>query len=308
MISLAQMGGFFVGGRRIHVAGQPTRPVYSAPAAAKGADHDPNGSFLVEAAYVQFFLPAAPRFTTPLLLVHGGGLTGAQWDSTPDGRPGWLPRFLEAGVGCYVIDNVERGRAGFCAIEGEWPDEPLPLSDEEAAERFRFGYEGQTFPLAALDGLSAQTVPRWRSTRALQADGVVHAIDRIGPCALLGFSQGGGFALAAADRRRDKVRACLTAEPHLLPERFEPGLAGTPAAMVLGDFIEEDQVWREVAAAGVASMAAWEAAGGVAEVIRLPERGVSGNTHMMMMDTNSDEVFAVILDWFDDQHRGGRLP
>jgi pimeloyl-ACP methyl ester carboxylesterase len=130
MIALRQMGSFFVGGRRVRVVDQPLRPIrYSATFAE---DHDPNGSFLIEAAYVQFFLPDVRRFETPLLLVHGGGLTGAQWESTPDGRAGWLTRFLEAGVACYVIDNVERGRAGFCAIDGEWPDRPLRRSDEEA--------------------------------------------------------------------------------------------------------------------------------------------------------------------------------
>jgi pimeloyl-ACP methyl ester carboxylesterase len=306
MIALGQMGSFFVGGRRIRVVNQPLRPVrYSATFAE---DYDPNGSFLIEAAYVQFFLPAVRRFETSLLLIHGGGLTGAQWDSTPDGRVGWLPLFLEAGVACYVIDNVERGRAGFCAIDGEWPDRPLIRSDEEATRLYRFGYSGHKFPIMALDHLSAQTVPRWPSTGALQADAVVHAIDRIGPCALLGFSQGGGLAFRAADRRRETVKACLSIEPHGVPTTFGPGLPGTPAAMVLGDFIEEDASWRGLAAAGADGMAAWRAAGGTAEIIRLPACGITGNTHMMMMDTNSDDVFGVLLNWLDDQHRRGRLP
>lgn len=306
MIVLEQMGSFFIGGRRIRVADQPLRPIrYSATFAE---DYDPNGSFLVEAAYVQFFLPTIRRFETPLLLAHGGGLTGAQWESTPDGRTGWLPRFLEAGVACYVIDNVERGRAGFCAIEGEWPDPPLLRSDEEATRLYRFGYGSHKFPIAALDRLSAQTVPRWPSTAKLQVDAVVHAIDRIGPCALIGFSQGGGLACQAADRRREAVKACLLIEPHGVPKAFEPGLPGTPAAMVLGDFIEEDALWRGLAAAGADGLDAWRAAGGTADVIKLPARGITGNTHMMMMDTNSDEVFGVLLTWLDEQHERGRLP
>ena len=130
-------------------------------------------------------------------------------------------------------------------------------------------------------------------------DAVAHAIDRIGDCALLGFSQGGGIALRAADRRRTQVKACLSIELHGVPTTFADGLGSMPAAMVLGDFIEVDSFWRGLAAAGKAGLEAWSGAGGNAEIVRLPERSVTGNTHMMMMDTNSDEVFAVILQWLD---------
>ena len=202
-----------------------------------------------------------------------------------------------------MIDNVERGRAGFCAVEGEWPDRPLIRSEEEAIRLYRLGYAGNKFPIEALDHLTVQSVPRWLSTSDLQVDAVVHAIDRIGDCALLGFSQGGGMAFRAADRRRGQVRACLSIEPHGVPTAFQDGLDGMPAAMVLGDFIEEDSFWRELAAAGTTGMEAWCKAGGKGDIIRLPSMGIGGNTHMMMMDTNSDEVFAVILQWLDDNLR-----
>ena len=78
--------------------------------------------------------------------------------------------------------------------------------------------------------------------------------------------------------------------------------------MVFGDFIEEDAFWRGLAAAGADGVTAWRAAGGTADIISLPACGITGNTHMMMMDTNSDEVFGVLLNWLDEQHRGGRLP
>jgi hypothetical protein len=39
------------------------------------------------------------------------------------------------------------------------------------------------------------------------------------------------------------------------------------------------------------------AAGGVAEWIDLPGRGIAGNSHMLMMDDNSDRVAAFIQDW-----------
>jgi multimeric flavodoxin WrbA len=41
------------------------------------------------------------------------------------------------------------------------------------------------------------------------------------------------------------------------------------------------------------------AAGGSIEIINLPDHGIKGNTHMMMMDKNNGEVASVIQDWLD---------
>src|SRR5689334_3331055 len=112
MIRLARFGSFTVGGRQIRIAGEAPREIRFTSAA--GVRYDPNGVFHIEHAYVQYLVPAAPVSPLPLLLVHGGGLTGAMWETTPDGRPGWTELFLRRGFPVYVIDNVERGRAGWC--------------------------------------------------------------------------------------------------------------------------------------------------------------------------------------------------
>ena len=41
--------------------------------------------------------------------------------------------------------------------------------------------------------------------------------------------------------------------------------------------------------------------GVTAEWIGLPERGIKGNTHMLMMDRNSDQIAAIVQDWFAKQ-------
>jgi pimeloyl-ACP methyl ester carboxylesterase len=295
MITLRKTGSFFVGGRSISVTGQTPYQVRLSSTGTR--EYDPNGTYWIEGAYVQYFLQAEPRYEVPLVLMHGGGLTGAMWEDTPDGRPGWLQLLLEAGMSVYVVDNVERGRAGFCALDDVWPDRPLSRSDEEAAQIYRFGYAGHRFPSEAMQGLSAQTVPRWPSTRGLQQQALIDVVTRVGPCALLGFSQGGGLVFGAAREARELVRACVALEPHGVPASFDGNLAGTPALMVFGDFIEDSEHWRALANHADASIAAWNAAGGLAERLDLPALGIRGNTHMMMMDTNSDEVFRVVLDW-----------
>jgi pimeloyl-ACP methyl ester carboxylesterase len=297
LITLQKMGSFFVGGRPVSVTGQTPYTVTLSSTTTR--EYDPNGNYWIEAAYVQYFLQATPRYSVPLVLMHGGGLTGAMWEDTPDGRPGWLQRLLEAGLSVYVVDNVERGRAGFCALDGMWPDRPLSRSDEESAEIYRFSYEGHRFPLEAMRGLSAQTVPRWPGTAPLQRQALIDVVKRIGPCLLLGFSQGGGLVFNAADEARDLVRACIALEPHGVPASFKPGLPATPALVLFGDFIDENKEWPGHAARATASIAAWNVAGGQGNVVYLPALGIHGNTHMMMMDNNSDDVLSVVLDWLD---------
>ena len=43
------------------------------------------------------------------------------------------------------------------------------------------------------------------------------------------------------------------------------------------------------------------------EIWDLPALGIHGNTHMMMMDRNSDVIVARLIDWLDEQHRRGAL-
>jgi hypothetical protein len=42
-------------------------------------------------------------------------------------------------------------------------------------------------------------------------------------------------------------------------------------------------------------------AGGTADIMDLPAEGLRGNSHMMMMDTNSDEVARRIQAWMEQR-------
>jgi hypothetical protein len=100
-----------VGGRNVTVSGAP---VPQAPRGANGrpaAIYDPNGDYEAGQMYVQYVKLASPRAKYPLLLIHGGGLTGVTWETKPDGQPGWQMFFLKAGHDVYIGDGMERGRA-----------------------------------------------------------------------------------------------------------------------------------------------------------------------------------------------------
>src|SRR5207302_1916325 len=83
LIGLRDMGSFHVGGRDVEISGKPVKEVLFTPGGVP-AKVDPNGTYLVEAMYVQYFLPAERRGSVPLLLWHGGGLTGVTYETTPD--------------------------------------------------------------------------------------------------------------------------------------------------------------------------------------------------------------------------------
>jgi hypothetical protein len=74
-ITLREMGSFHVGGRVVEISGKPIKEVVFS-AGGIPAKIDPNGLYQVEQMYVQYFLPQNRRGKYPLLIWHGGGLTG----------------------------------------------------------------------------------------------------------------------------------------------------------------------------------------------------------------------------------------
>ena len=76
--ALRDMGSFHVGGRDVEISGKPVKEVVFTPGGVP-ATIDLNGTYAVEAMYVQYFLPANRRGSVPLLMWHGGGLTGVSY-------------------------------------------------------------------------------------------------------------------------------------------------------------------------------------------------------------------------------------
>ncbi len=110
-IALRDMGSFHVGGRLVEISGKPVKEITFAPGGVP-AKIDPNGTYQVEQMYVQYFLPANEKGIYPLLLWHGGGLTGATYETTPDGREGWLNYFLRKGWSVYNSESNADAPAG----------------------------------------------------------------------------------------------------------------------------------------------------------------------------------------------------
>ena len=68
------------------------------------------GTVVVDQMYVHYRIPASLKSDVlPIVLVHGGGLTGASYETTPDGREGWATYFARKGYAVYVVDTPGRG-------------------------------------------------------------------------------------------------------------------------------------------------------------------------------------------------------
>ena len=223
-LALRGMGSFHIGGREAVVAGRPVREVLLVPGGVP-ARIDANGPYQVEAMYVQYHLPAAERGTVPLLLWHGGGLTGVTWESTPDGREGWQQYFLRRGWSTYVSDAVERGRSGWAMYPEIFQGEPIFLTKADPWERFRIGagpgsyrtrtaLPGTQFPIEAYDDFMRQVVPRWTTTDAAQLAAYRALLRRAGPAVVLAHSQGGCSPCAPPRRSlRRSARWCWSSPP-----------------------------------------------------------------------------------------------
>jgi hypothetical protein len=312
--SVREIGSFHIGGRTETLAGLPTREIVFTPGAPP-IRSDPNGEFEVEQMYVQFVRLASPRASVPILMWHGGGLTGVTWETKPDGKPGWQQFFLNAGYDTFVSDGVERGRASWARYPEIYKSEPFFRAKKEGWELFRIGptyevggkreaYEGQRFPVAAFDQFAKQFVPRWATNDAATQKAYDALVQRVCPCIVMVHSQGGNFGFTAALNAPDKVKALIAVEPSGSPDPTKVEAAkvkGIPHLFVWGDFIDKVPVWGRIVQGPNRWRDAIQAAGAPVTVIDLPAAGVRGNTHMLMMDDNSDDIAKMIHEWIGKQ-------
>ena len=314
-IALRDMGSFHVGGRVVEISGKPVKELVLG-AGGVPAKIDPNGLYQVEQMYVQYFLPQNRKGKYPLLMWHGGGLTGVTYETTPDGREGWLNLFIRKGWDVYNSDAVERGRSGF-APPDIWKGEPNFLTTANPFERFRIGQgpgswnadpaKMKVMPAANSRSRPTTTSPN-RSCRAglPPTDAIVAAytalVDKMCPCILLFHSQAGGFGFTVAQARPDKIKAIVAVEPAVAGDKAQAGaLKNIPTLVVYGDYIPLDSRWPKMRQIGLDYAEAVRAAGGNVDVVNLPEVGIKGNSHMLMMDKNNGQVADLIQKWLADK-------
>src|SRR5882672_7429430 len=234
------VGSFHTGGRQVTLAGLPGKEIVFT-AGAPPFKVDPNGDFEVEQMYVQYVKLFGPyvRAKYPLLMWHGGGLSGVTWETKPDGRPGWQQFFLKAGHDVYVSDAVERGRASWARYPEIFRTEPFFRTKKEAWELFRIGpadsyatdpakrriHPGTQFPLEAFDQFGKQGIPRWVTNDAATIAAYEAYFRKVCPCVVLAHSQGGNLVLSAGLRVPELIKGFVLVEISGAPDPAKVDLA-----------------------------------------------------------------------------------
>lgn len=322
-LKLLEQGSWYLGGTI-----KFSEANYGAPSPPFGP-----GDISINHVYVQYQIPEDQKYRYPVIMVHGGGHTGKTYETTPDGREGWFTSFARRGFSPFVVDDPNRGRAcceptqihlvrlGALAGTNTPPATTLPLtsiySKQTAWTGFRFGTTypipnpGAQFPFEAIDQYAAQWVFTYRDPPEIDkiTNGIIAVIDQLGPCIVVTHSQSGTPGRRAAAARSSLVKGLVAIEggaalPQGSPE--EAALAKVPLLQVEGDFMTpEAQAARKAITDRMASI------GGDATTIILPEIGIKGNTHMMMMDKTSEKVADVVEKWIKGhvkKVRGEYLP
>lgn len=289
--------------------------------------------------FVHWEAPPGAAHPVPLVLVHGGGGQGTDWTGTPDGRPGWATRFVEAGFAVYVVDRCGHGRSPYhpdvvAPMGAPFPYEAaqalfLPAGERDAQTQWTYGRE---IGSADLDQLLCPMGPLpadLAESQRLDADRLGRLLDVVGEAVLVTHSAGGPVGWLTAAARPDRVVAIAAIEPMGPPFAEFPGLgaltwgltsAELPCDPPAGD--PSEVPGRRIPAlagkpvavvtGGASAFAGFapevvaflNAAGADGRHLHLPDFGVSGNGHGLIFEANSDETVKPVIDWILATTRG----
>jgi len=179
--------------------------------------------------YVEVRIPANKTKPYPIIMVHGGTMSGTNFTGTPDGREGWAQYFVRQGYAVYVVDQPGRGRSGYLSA-AYGPDRNVERGN--SASRFVAQEKFNLWPQAHLhtqwpgtgepdDDTSMQlasgqlpAIASFTKQQFLNRDTLVALLEKIGPSILMVHSQAGAFGWPVADARPDLVKAILAIEPN----------------------------------------------------------------------------------------------
>jgi hypothetical protein len=195
----------------------------------------------------------------------------------------------------------------------------LRISNEGAWRLFRFGptfgvpWPDTLFPLEAADEFAKQGIPDLNATLpspnpttkalsdlAIQLNGAV----------LMGHSESGHFPLEAALVNSTETKGLVVIEPGVgcnatvYTDQQIATLATVPILVVFGDHLDTPTgipgfVWQTLFNNCQAFITRVNAAGGNAQMLHPPDLGIFGNSHMLMNDTNSNQIADLILEWIN---------
>jgi alpha/beta hydrolase family protein len=336
-LAIQEQGSFAVGGSVVTAPGQfdPIRQGAYNPTSVDSTGQTLHGDH----ATVFYQVPENSRHL-PLVFWHGHGQSMRTWQTTPDGREGFLNLFLRRGFPVYLIDQPRRGEAAKgtrgTQIEAA-PDEQLWFGIFRLGAWPRF-YDGVQFSRdpEALNQFFRQAAPNTGPyDEEVNIKAVSALFDKVGPGVLITHSQSGGPGWKTVLRNK-QIRAVVSLEPggdFIFPEgdQVEPmelggrtirpqtvplsefmALTRIPIVIYYGDNIPTEpsvnpgqEQWRVFLAAARRWADVVNRHGGHASVVHLPEVGIRGNTHFLMSDLNNGEIADQVATFLKTQQVDG---
>mgnify|MGYP002644995871 CR=1 FL=1 len=307
-LNLKDMGSFHVGGKNVSVNGKEPYLINVNNNCDRQISIDPNGIYILGQMYAQYYIPQNQKSSFPLLLWHGGGMTGKAYETTPDGRTGWLNYFIRCGWKSYLCDSVERGRSGWVPYVEEFNDQPTLFNKTYIFERFRLGetiekglFLKSQFPMEAYDMYAKEFVPRWTTTSELMIEAYCALLKKVGPSVIIGHSQGATLAFDIAEHYPELIKALVLIEPYGAGSSNSfSTLKNIPIFWIFGDYINLHHDWAKAKSVAEEYCRKFSQNGGDGKLLDLPAAGIYGNTHMMMMEKNNLQIADFIQDWLID--------
>ncbi|HLH21649.1 MAG TPA: alpha/beta fold hydrolase [Chloroflexota bacterium] len=260
--------------------------------------------------YVEYEKPARPTHTVPVIMVHGSNQTGAEYWMTPDGRLGWAPYFLDKGWEVYTVDWPGQGRSPTPPDFATMPYDVLIDNLVELLQRVgpavmithsMSGTAGWPVAERAGDKLAALIAIAPGPPANMQPESSTLAQPEDGPQRCSGaclwdfyavsdlfpkeaFGEWEKSSVSTSARMVNQRQNYQGTGPHVSGPEI---LANIPAIVVTGDM--DPRHSREADAA----TAHWFGK----EHVWLPDRGLPGHGHQMMIEHGNLQVADVLLDW-----------
>src|SRR5207237_9356229 len=118
----------------------------------------------------------------------------------------------------------------------------------------------------------------------------IELVDKVCPGVVLVHSQSGSCGYKVLEARPEKVKALVAVEPTLGGDRNKvDAIKGTPILVLYGDNAKDHPRWSKIRQGGIDYPAVFKAAGGSIDVVDLPAAAPNGNSHMLMLDRNTDQ-------------------
>ncbi|MFV8325880.1 hypothetical protein [Flavobacterium sp. ZS1P14] len=202
--------------------------------------------------YAQYYIPQHSR-SYPIVMMHGIGQSGKAYESTPDGREGYMSILPRRDWSIYIIDQPRRGRAGYTMSKIDTQKSvPTILQESAVWDAFRNGiwkrpadpfmFKRSQFPNTpyAVDQFFRQQTPdtgeepRTKEHRDFMGKTMAKLLEETTPAILITHSNSGQYGWSTAMTAPELVKAVVAYEPGAcaFPETEIPDAIATGVELV----------------------------------------------------------------------------